>query len=213
MEPLKNSAENSPAWLTHADVARLLAEPSAAVRADVADKLARELDRAQLNDAELQIAQDIVRAMARDVELAVRRALANSLRRTRNLPRDVAVRLAGDVEAVALPILTESPVLTDADLIEVVKGGSAGKHAAIAGRTDVSEQVADALVNGAGEAAVAVLLENATARIAETSLGSAIDRFAASDRVKASMVHRADLPVTIAERLVAVVSEDRKSVV
>lgn len=211
MEPLKNSAENSPTSLTHADVARLLAEPSAAVRADVADKLARELDRAQLNDAELQIAQDIVRAMARDVELAVRRALANSLRRTRNLPRDVAVRLAGDVEEVALPILTESPVLTDADLIEVVKGGSAGKHAAIAGRTDVSEQVADALVNGAGEAAVAVLLENATARIAETSLGSAIDRFTASDRVKASMVHRADLPVTIAERLVAVVSDKLQS--
>jgi uncharacterized protein (DUF2336 family) len=95
-----------------ADVARLLAEPSAAVRAELADKVAREIDNTLLSDTELQIAQDIVRAMAKDVELAVRRALSNSLRRTRNLPNDVAVRLAGDVEAVALPILTESPVLT-----------------------------------------------------------------------------------------------------
>ena len=47
---------------------------------------------------------------------------------------------------------------------------------------------------------------NPTARIAEASLGTAIDRFADSDRVKASMVHRADLPVTIAERLVVLVS-------
>ena len=207
LEPLKNSAENSPASLTHADVARLLAEPSAAVRADVADKLARELDRAQLNDAELQIAQDIVRAMARDVELAVRRALANSLRRTRNLPRDVAVRLASDVEEVALPILSESPVLTDADLVEIIQHGSGRKHEAVAGRADVSEPVADALVNEAGEAAVAVLLENATAQVAEASLGTAIDRFADSDRVKSGMVHRAALPVTIAERLVAMVSD------
>src|SRR5690349_7847854 len=109
--------------LTQADVARLLAEPSPAARAEVADKLARELDRAALTEAELAIAQDIVRTMAKDVELAVRRALSQSLRSARHLPHDVAVRLAEDVEAVALPILAESPVLTDADLIALVGKG------------------------------------------------------------------------------------------
>jgi uncharacterized protein (DUF2336 family) len=193
--------------LTHADVARLLAEPSASVRAELADKVARDIDSASLTASELQIANDIVRAMARDVELTVRRALSNSLRRARQLPHDVAVRLAGDVEVVALPILAESPVLTDADLVEIVHQGSTDKQQAIAGRPNVSEPVADALVNSADETAVAVLLENATARIAEVSLGAAIDRFADSDRVKANMVHRAELPVTIAERLVAVVSD------
>ena len=38
----------------------------------------------------------------------------------RHLPHDVAVRLASDVEAVALPILADSPVLTDADLVALV---------------------------------------------------------------------------------------------
>jgi uncharacterized protein (DUF2336 family) len=193
--------------LTQADVARLLAEPSASVRAEVADKLAREIDSALLTETELQIAQDVVRAMARDVELAVRRALSHSLRRARHLPHDVAVRLANDVETVALPILSESPVLTDADLIDIVHRGSAGKQEAIAGRADISEQVADALVNTADEAAVAALIGNATARIAEASLGIAVDRFADSDRVKVRMVHRADLPMTIAERLVVMVSD------
>ena len=47
-----------------------------------------------------------------------------------------------------------------------------------------------------------MLMGNAAARIDRSSLGTAIDRFADSDRVKAGMVHRADLPVTIAERLV-----------
>jgi uncharacterized protein (DUF2336 family) len=103
--------------LTQADVARLLTEPSASVRAEVADKLAREIDSSLLTEAELQIAHDIIRAMAKDVELAVRRALSQSLRGARHLPHDVALRLANDVEAVALPILADSPVVTDTDLM------------------------------------------------------------------------------------------------
>jgi uncharacterized protein (DUF2336 family) len=197
--------------LSHADVARLLAEPSAAVRAELADKLAREIDSSLLTAAELQIAHDIVRVMAKDVELTVRRALSESLRSARHLPNDVALRLANDVAAVALPILADSPVLTDADLIELVRHGSADRQTAIAGRAGVSEQVADALVTEAGEAAVATLLGNTSARIASATLGTAIDRFADSDRVKATMVHRADLPVTIAERLVVLVSEKLQS--
>ncbi len=56
--------------LTQADVARLLAEPSASVRAELATKLAGEIDNTALTPAEMAIAHDIVRAMARDVELA-----------------------------------------------------------------------------------------------------------------------------------------------
>jgi uncharacterized protein (DUF2336 family) len=78
---------------------------------------------------------------------------------------------------------------------------------AIAGRDGVSEQVADALVTAGSEAAVATLMGNASAHISPASLGTAIDRFADSERVKTNMVHRADLPVVIAERLVVMVSE------
>src|ERR1700760_3961324 len=149
--------------LTQADVARLLAEPSPAARAEVADKLAREIDNSALTAAELSIAQDIVRIMAKDVELAVRRALSQSLRSARHLPRDVAVRLAEDVEAVGLPILAESPALTDADLIAVIGRGSMQKQEAIAGRAVVSEPVAGALVAEGSEGAVAALMGNAGA--------------------------------------------------
>jgi uncharacterized protein (DUF2336 family) len=197
--------------LTQADVARLLAEPSPAVRAEVADKLAREIDSAALTEAELLLAQDVVRLMAKDVELAVRQSLSHSLRHAKHLPRDVALRLARDVEAVSLPILADSPVLTDTDLLEVIAQGAARKQEAIAARDGVSEQVADALVTNGSEGAVATLMGNATARIAATSLDTAIDRFAASDRVKASMVHRANLPAAIAERLVVMVSDKLQS--
>ncbi|HTI81237.1 MAG TPA: DUF2336 domain-containing protein [Acetobacteraceae bacterium] len=197
--------------LTQADVARLLAEPSAAARAEVAHKLAQEIDGTTLSEAELELANDIVRIMARDVEATVRRALSENLRRARHLPHDVALRLANDVESVALPILSDSPVLTDADLVAIIRQGPSRKQEAVANRDEISEQVSDALVTAGSEAAVATLMANASAQIAEEALGAAINRFADSERVKASMVHRANLPVTIAERLVVMVSDQLQS--
>jgi uncharacterized protein (DUF2336 family) len=194
--------------LSPADVARLLAEPSVEVRAELAVKMAQEIDNARLTPDELAIAQDIARIMAQDVAETVRRALAESLRRAVHLPRDVALRLANDVEAVALPILSDSPALSEADLIAILRHADAPRQRAIASRDDVSEPLAEVLVAGADESAVVALLHNQAARIAAPSLHRAVDRFAASEAVKAGMVHRANLPVTVAERLVVLVSEE-----
>lgn len=194
--------------LTQADVARLLAQPSVAIRTEVAGKLAQEIDSPVLGEAELQMAHDILRILAKDVEQEVRSALSVSLRSAKRLPHDVAMRLANDVEAVALPILIDSPVLTEPDLLELIAHSSSRKQVAIAGRGHVSETVADALTRQGTEDAVAALLANPGARIADASLGTAIDRFGGSERVKTTMAHRASLPATVAERLVAVVSEN-----
>ena len=192
--------------LSHTDVARLIAEPAASTRAQLAGKLGPELDSARLTAAELDLAQDIVRILAKDVEDSVRAALSQSVLSSRHLPRDVALRLATDIETVALPILGQSPVLTDADLVGLVRDGSAARHLAIARRQAVAEPVSDALVTHAGAEAVTALLENPGAAIAEPTLGRAIDRFADSGAVTTAMVRRATLPPAVAERLVTLVS-------
>ena len=193
--------------LTQADVAKLLAEPSAVVRAELAGKLATEIDSPRLSETELQLAQDIVRAMAKDVEVSVRQALSQSLRRATRLPHDVAIKLANDVEKVALPILTHSQVLNEDDLAAIVQNGAALKQEAIAARPNVPEKVSDALITSAGEKAVATLMGNPTARITETSLNKAVDRFSESTLIKEKIVKRPTLPVTVTERLVTLVSE------
>lgn len=197
--------------LSPADVSRLLKEPSVEMRAELAVKVAQDIDSTRLTPDELAIAQDIARIMAHDVAQTVRQALAVSLRRAMHLPRDVALRLARDVEAVALPILEESPALGEADLIAILQHAEPVRQRAIAGRSDVSEPVADALITGGDESAVVVLMANKAAQIAEPSLLRAVDRFAASDAVKTGMVHRASLPVTVTERLVVMVSEQLRS--
>jgi uncharacterized protein (DUF2336 family) len=193
--------------LSKADVDRLLKEPSPLVRAEVAGKIALDIDSPQLTESEITMAHDIVRLMARDVEVSVRQSLAQNLRNAVNLPHDVALQLARDVEIVALPILQESTVLTDSDLLSIVAEGSPQKHEAIAVRPGVSSQVSEALISSAGETAVAKLLNNATAEITPQSMDKAITRFQASDSVKEAMVQRSSLPVTIAERLTTIVSE------
>jgi uncharacterized protein (DUF2336 family) len=193
--------------LTQADVARLLAEPSAQMRAEVAEKLGRDIDSPNLSEKELRAAQDILRIMAKDIEVTVRSALSRSLRQATRLPHDVAMTLATDVEAVALPILSHSLVLTEQDLVQIVRRGSPTKQAAIAGRPDVTDPVSTALVTVGHETAVTALMRNSLAVISEQSLNRAIDRFPDSDDVKEGMVRREALPITVTERLVVLVSD------
>lgn len=192
--------------LSKSDVVRLLSDPSPASRVDLAAKVARQFD-AELTDSERQIAEDIIRVMARDAVTRVRSSLAENLKASRSLPRDVALTLARDVEDVAIPILSVSTVLTDSDLVELIRAGSDGKHEAIAKRPGVTSVVADALIDHGSEGAVAALVANDTAQIGERGLNKVIDRFGTSEKVQDPLVRRQQLPVTVAERLVAVVSE------
>jgi uncharacterized protein (DUF2336 family) len=196
-----------PASLSSVDVARLMAEPSAELRAELAGKIGSDLSREELTPNEVKLGQDIVRILARDVEEKVRASLSRALRHSSNLPRDVARRLADDVEFVALPMLADSLVLTDEDLIEIVRHGSAMKQEAIASRPNLTEAVSGVLIDQAEEPAVVVLMSNNTAAIAAEKFDHAVTRFAGSAPVKEAMVLRESLPVTVAERLVTMVSK------
>jgi uncharacterized protein (DUF2336 family) len=194
--------------LTEADVQRLMASPSSDVRAETAVKVAVAFDAGKLSDKERQLAEAIFRVMIKDVEVMVREALARNLKETADLPKDVALSLAKDVESVALPMLQFSTVLSDADLIEIVRVSGADKQTAIAKRIQVSTAVAEALVDhGRTPQVVATLVSNPGAKLNESIINKAIEKHGADVNVRNTLAHRSDLPVTIAERLVAAVSE------
>lgn len=195
------------AHLTKEDVQRLVAEPSAHVRAEVASKLAQDIDNPVLTEQETVLAHEVVRLMAKDIEVSVRQALSENLRKAMRLPHDVALQLANDIESVALPILQSSDVLTDQDLVDIISKGSPQKHEAIAERPLVSTTVSDAIIDKAGEVAVTKLMDNKGADISDLGYDKAITRFEENESVQEAIVKRDELPVTIAERLAHVVSE------
>lgn len=194
--------------LSQADVARLLADPSEAARADTATKLAQQVDAEGLTDTERQLAIDIVRVMAQDAAVRVREALARNLKQSKQIPHDVAEALAKDVESVALPMLEFSSILTDEDLIAIVHSSNGAKQTAIARRASVSARVADALVESENAEAVATLVANRGADLSDRTLHRVVERYSQDMQVQASLVQRPKLPLTVAERLVAVVSEN-----
>ena len=193
--------------LTQEDVARLLSDTSPDARTAASNKIARKYGSAALSDSERNIAEDIFRVLVKDVEVKVRQALAAHLKTSALLPHDVALSLAQDIEAVSLPMLKVSEVLTDEDLIAIVRGQNAAKQSAIAQRPTVSSQVSDALVDTGNEDAVARLVRNPGANISEAAYGRVVENYRESSAVTESLVRRSGLPPVISERLVAKISE------
>jgi uncharacterized protein (DUF2336 family) len=190
------------------DVAALRANPGSSTRVEIAGRLGAAIDTQLLSEGELRTAQDIVAALAGDVAVEVRAALASAVRASTRIPHAVAATLARDVDRVALPILASSLMLTNDDLVDIVRRGSAAAQTAIAGRPDVDEPVAAALVRHGDAAAVSTLMRNATSRIGEAAFTEALDRFSDSEAVTSGMAHRPQLPAKVAERLVTLVSDE-----
>lgn len=190
------------------DVNRLATDPSVAARTGTVVLLAQQCNTQALKPAELKLAHEIFRLMIRDAEVRVREALSANLKDNPNIPRDVALALAKDVDSVSLPMLAYSEVLTTADLVQIVNAqNSIAKMDAIAGRPTVDESVASALVERGSEQVVAKLLANPGAAVPEAAMHRAVDRFGESELVLEPLVHRAVLPVTVSERLVTHVAD------
>ena len=193
------------------DVVRLTTDPSAQVRAEMAAKVAARFDQGTFGEVERRIAEDIFRTLVKDAEVRVREALSLQLKSSPDLPHDVALALANDVESVALPILEFCEVLNDDDLIAIVRGQSAVKQVAVAQRSRVSMLVAAALVDTGNERAVSRLVQNEGAELSEPLYGRVLDEYESSRAVFAAMAQRAHLPAAISEQLITVVAQHLQS--
>lgn len=197
----------SETFLSPNDVELLLKDPSPENRQRTAVHVATQFQAGVLSPNERKLAEEIFRIMMRDAEVRVREALSLHLKESRSVPHDVAVALARDVDSVALPILECSDVLTDADLVAIVRSSGVSKQVAVAQRSMVSAPVSEALVNTHNEQVVTSLVANLRAEIPEASLAEVVEEFGASESVQRNILNRANLPLTVAERLVAKASD------
>lgn len=190
------------ARLSEADLRRLSKHESPDARATATHKLCRTLDRMPLSDRDRAAAQDILRLLAADAVELVRRSLSVTLRSSPLLPRDVALKLAADVDAVALPVLTESPAFTDEDLVEIVRRGAPERQVAVARRPRVAARVTGAIIAFGAEPAVAAVCANDEAEAPERALSLALQRFPKSAAVAEAVATRSSLPPAVVEQLV-----------
>ncbi len=168
---------------------------------DVRGELARKIARLMpgLGDEESAHIQaltiETLERLARDQAPRVRAILAEEIKGHANIPKFIVLTLAKDVSAlVAAPILEYSPLLSDADLLEIVAAARAEEVlAAVARRRPLDAKVADAIASSLDIPAIAALLANPDAKIREKTLE---DIAAQAEKIQSwhiPLVLRADL--------------------
>ena len=149
------------------DVRTLLRHPDPEKRAQAGQRICYKVRGAELSSGERKFAHKLLDLMSQDAVAIVRRTLSVTLRNSPELPRDVALRLAADIDNIAVPVLLNSPVLTDEDLVDVLRSKAAAKVAAIAKRAKVSGTIVREIVRYGDSHAVAQVAANDGAIIDE----------------------------------------------
>lgn len=172
-------------------------DTDAVVRERIAYKiasLAPELSVAERERAG-EIVTGILENLARDEAVKIRRVLADSLKDAKGIPQSVVEKLARDPdEAVCVPVLGNSPLLSDEFLVEIIESGPvrAALHA-ISGRRALGAGVADAIVATDDTEVITTLLSNTSAQIREETLDRIVDGAADRDAWHAPLVARPSL--------------------
>lgn len=193
--------------LTEEDVQRLLEDKSTSTLIDLTGKIAGAYSKQNLNTRENMAAEQIFRLLLRDTEVRVRVALAEQVKNSSVLPKDIVLSLAHDVQEVALPILQYSEVLDDNDLVELISSTEEiERYLAISNRDQVSGVVSDTLLAKNNDEVAAALVNNSGAEISEPNLHQMITRYADNPDMVNAIGTRPRLPIAVAEKLITVVS-------
>jgi uncharacterized protein (DUF2336 family) len=136
----------------------------------------------------------ILQKLSIEMEEAVRIELAERFAIRTDAPSGLMRMLALDAPAVARPVLEQSPVLSEQDLLDVARTRGQAHLRAMSGRPDLSERVTDAIVETADDDTLGVLARNDSAILSRASHETLVDRAAQNPALQAAVVERGSLP-------------------
>src|SRR5258708_4421613 len=105
-------------------------------RAEATRALARAWLISDLTEDDRAAAEGALLMMLDDASPRVRQAMAEVFARSAEAPAAVVQALSLDQPSVALPILEHSPLLIDADLVDIIATGDSEMQSAIAPRVN-----------------------------------------------------------------------------
>ena len=176
-------------------------------RAEATSALARAYLYSDLSPDDLAAAEGAMIMLLDDPSPLVRRSLAEAFASTERAPQVIVQALAADQPDVALPVLAQSPLLVEDDLVDLIATGHSDAQIAIANRSQLPRTLAAAIAEvGAAEACLA-LLENFDADIAPFSIDRVIDRFGHLAPIRENLLAREDLPIAMRQALLSKLSQ------
>ena len=180
---------------------------SAGERAEATRSLARAWLISDLTPDDRAAAEGALLMLLDDPSALVRQAMAEAFARSAEAPAAIVRALSLDQPSVALPILEHSPLLIDADLVDIVATGNCDMQCAIARRIKVPPPVCAAIAEVGSAAAALELIENPYAELAPFSWDRIVERHGHLAAIRESMLMLDDLPAATRAALVAMLSE------
>jgi len=188
------------------DIKVFLSGKSDKKRAEIAKGLGDRIG-ADLSEFDRETAIELARQLAEDAIVVVRRTLAESVKDSRFLPKQIGLKIAYDVEDVAVPFLEATSVFSENELCQIVRSARQFAKAAVARRKDLSARIADEIAAYGDLAAVTDLVDNHTAKIDEESYRILLERFEGRQALFDRVSLRPDLAMSIIAELVLRISE------
>ena len=176
-------------------------------RAEATRALARAWLISNLSEDDRAAAEGALLMLLDDTSPLVRRAMADVFARSYEAPAAIVQALALDQPSVALPILEHSPLLIDADLVDIVATGDGEVQCAVARRMHLPASVCAAIAEVGTAAAALELIENAYAELAPFSWDRIVERHGHLAAIRESMLVLEDLPAATRVALVAKLSD------
>lgn len=143
--------------------------------------------------------------LSADMEAAVRKELSSRFAARPDAPRTLIRRLANDEADVADAVLRASTVLTEADLLGVVRVHGQEHLRAVSSRSEVPEAVSDVIVERGDDVTLGTLLRNDGARLSRTASETAVERAKVNPALHSATVERSSLPADLLNEMYFVV--------
>lgn len=176
-------------------------------RAEATRALARAWLISDLSPDDRAAAEGALLMLLDDGSPLVRETMAQVFAASIDAPATIVRALAADQPSVALPVLEHSPLLIDADLVDLVATGQVDTQCAIARRAELPVSIAAAIAEVGHPAATLELIENPSAELAVFSLDRIVDRHGHLAAIREALLGREDLPGATRLTLVAKLSD------
>lgn len=205
---VRRAVGENPATPNKADI-NLSKDDDISVRCAVARKIVGDGLDANARRDMWRMGFTILETLMRDNVVKVRQILTQAFKSDPQAPREMVLGLARDrEETVAAPVLRESPVLTDEDVVSIIEeGAQSWAHAAVAERESLSSAVAETLIKHGDTPAVAKVIGNPRSALSSTVLESLVERSEGTTELQPPLVERKDVPGKLLTRLAKFVSQ------
>lgn len=169
-----------------------------------------DLLQMELSPRESELIADVLIELIRQAEQDLKEALSERLSVLDNVPLRLVLQIANDEIEVAAPVLKNSSVLGDLDLIYIIKSKTPEYWQAIAERKAMSDQVLNILADTRDFETAVTLAENENITLTEHALGILADIAQGSDKLAQPLLRRNEVTEELARSLYEFVGQALK---